>query len=197
MPIVNVRSDPWLTAGALRFLTSWIQPHHKVLELGGGASTVWFSKHCAEIVSYDPDANWLAIVKSLANPSCKLTQHQWMADAMWNGEDIPGKLLETYGPDSFDLVLVDVGLEKQRQDGMRQGIPLVRHGGVLMADNADSGWVFPIRPEIHDMIPDWNYTYSAAFHLDKFQFGGNGWATEWWERPPLEQEAGQWLLGEY
>lgn len=189
MPEVDVRGEPWLTEGAIRFLEAWLRPHHRVLEFGGGASTVWFSRRCFEIVSYDQDPNWQAIARGLCDPKCDATQHRW-------DDGVPDRLLAEYGPESFDLVLVDTGVEEQRQGCLRRAIPLLRPNGVLMADNADTGWVLPILSELHERMPDWDYTISTAWHLDRFGFGGGGWSTAWWQRPGPNQPA-IWLKGAY
>jgi predicted O-methyltransferase YrrM len=129
-----------------------------------------------EIVSYDQDANWQRATSGLVSPQCRVTFEPW-------ADDVPDRLLSQYGPESFDLVLVDTGCAVERQALLRKSIELIKPGGVLMADNADTGWVAPIIPELHTMMPDWDYAISIARHPDRFGFGMPGWATAWWERP--------------
>lgn len=198
MPTCPVRSEPWLVEGAIAFLNYFIEPHHRVLEFGGGASTLWFAKRCS-VVTYDSDPNYIAIVKSLLNVNIDRVELHRAAPAYEPHADVP-QLIDIpaiYPPESFDLVLVDTGLAAERQGCLRNSIRLIRPGGVLMADNADGGWVQPYIPELQALMPDWNYTYAVQCRPDKFGFISNpGWATCWWHRSGV-RVAGEMYEGAY
>lgn len=189
MQTCQVRTEPWLTEGAIRFLESFVRPGAEILEFGTGASTVWFARHGCHIVSYESDPNWQRIALNI------LDSQQRLSTILLEWEDnIPERLASICELESFDLVLVD---GQSRQQCILASIPLVRPGGVLMIDNADWFACEPITQEFHRRMPDWNYTVSAQRRPDKFGFTYGGWSTAWWQRPPREQPAGEFLTGEY
>ena len=49
---------PWLTFAATHFLEQLDMTDMKIVEFGGGASTVWFSRRASEVKTYEFDANW-------------------------------------------------------------------------------------------------------------------------------------------
>lgn len=188
MPTCQVRTEPWLTEGAIHFLESFIRPGFRVLEFGAGASTLWFARHGCWVMNYESDSNWQNIVSGLLGESVsKVALFNWH-------ENLPEQLLSIYEPELFDLVLVD---GQSRRQCILASIPLVRPGGVLMIDNADWFACEPIMQEFHRRMHDWNYTVSAQRRPDKFGFTYGDWSTAWWQRPPREQPAGEFLTGEY
>ena len=58
----DVRSEPWLTEGAIDFLSHFVRPGFRVLETGSGASTLWFAKRAKSVVSIEDDPDWYAAV---------------------------------------------------------------------------------------------------------------------------------------
>jgi len=61
---------PWFTYGAIIAIEYLVKPTDKVLELGCGGSTIFWSRRCAEVKSYDLDLNWVRKVRnSLPLPS--------------------------------------------------------------------------------------------------------------------------------
>lgn len=192
----DVRSEPWLVEGAIDFLTHYIQPGFRVLETGSGASTLWFARRGCSVITYEQDDNYIAIVKSLLGEYASQVEIYKFTANYYGGTDTTDvicRLGEIYPHESFDLVLIDVGLYEERQGGCKAAIPLVKPGGVLMADNADSGWIN--NAELSSLMPDWNYTMSAQRRSDKFGFYFEDWKTAWWHKPPKQIESGTLLKG--
>ena len=55
---------PWFTYPAIRALPRLAQPDTRVMEYGGGQSTLWWASRVAEVVSVDHDPKWHAHVTS-------------------------------------------------------------------------------------------------------------------------------------
>jgi len=102
----DVRSEPWLTEGAIDFLRHFINPTSRVMETGGGASTVWFAEQCrCSVVTYESDPNYIAIIRSILKPFSRAHLHPFVSP-------IPPDWT-SYSDESFDLVLVDTGFTKR------------------------------------------------------------------------------------
>lgn len=189
MPTCQVRTEPWLTEGAIHFLESFVRPGFRVLEFGTGASTLWFARHGCQVTSYESDMNWQTIIGGLLGD---LEASVVLAD--WWDDSIPTRLANIFKLESFDLILID---GQSRRECILASIPLVRPGGVLMIDNADWFACEPIMQDFNRRMGDWNYTVSGQRRPDKFGFTYSGWSTAWWQRPPAEQPAGEFLTGSY
>lgn len=188
MPEVQVRTEPWLTEGAIEFLSHYLQPGMLVLEFGTGASTYWFANRGAIVESYESDKNWQTIIReltSVVSPICVL--HDWTPDT-------PKNLSTHYQPGTFDLVLID---GEERRKCLLNSIPLVKPGGVLMVDNMDWWAAEPFAQHVHKLLCDWNYTVSSQRRPDKFGFVYSGWSTAWWQKPPERPVKGEFLTGNY
>jgi hypothetical protein len=58
----NGEFQPWLTFAATHFLSSIDMAGMSVVEFGGGASTVWFSKRASNVKTFEFDAPWAAVL---------------------------------------------------------------------------------------------------------------------------------------
>ena len=69
---------PWFSYRAIRQLKRRLQPNQRVLELGSGGSTFFFSRHCAQVVAMESDSAWYREVtafisaRGLHNTICEL-----------------------------------------------------------------------------------------------------------------------------
>lgn len=50
--------QPWITFAATHFLSTLNMANFRVLEFGGGASTIWFSKRARSVTTYEFDSAW-------------------------------------------------------------------------------------------------------------------------------------------
>jgi precorrin-6B methylase 2 len=59
---------PWFTYSSIDFLDQVVAPHARVLEIGSGASTIWWALRGATVVSLESSVSWcertLAVAKS-------------------------------------------------------------------------------------------------------------------------------------
>jgi predicted O-methyltransferase YrrM len=151
-----------------------------VLEFGGGASTIWFLRQGCAVVCFENKRLWHELIEDAAANRDIVTEEQaaHLDKRSWQ-DDVPDQLLQQFGADSFDVVLVD---DLLRKECLHQSLPLVRPGGVLMMDNAG----------MHNVFPDWDWTVAVQGAPDRFNCAHpnwhRGWTTAWWQRPaPLEE----------
>lgn len=125
---------PLLTPNALALLEEIVRPDWRVFEWGGGASTVWLARRCAEAVTVEHDRQWHdAILAALRGEG--LMAWVWMA----RPERYASMVLD-YPDEHFGIVLVD-GLADKRADCVWTARPKVRRGGWLVLDDSQ-------RPEL-------------------------------------------------
>lgn len=124
------RAEPWYVEGAIRFLEGVIKPEWRVLEFGGGASSVWYKKRVGRVATVEHDPFWRLMIRE-------------------NAKDV-----ELFGAwdfnrsDSFDLVCID-GIN--RVETTKKAMQMVLPGGYLLLDNAEEGSM----AAIHEMLLGW------------------------------------------
>lgn len=151
---------PWLTFPVIDFLNGWLKKEHRVLEYGGGSSSIYFARRAGEVVTVEHHAGWFANIskvisgKGLTNwkgqlfPSEEGTPHgSDIADpSHYVSDDVEskGKNYRAYAmaiaqfPDAyFDVVLVD---GRSRPSCMQHSIPKIKRGGLLILDNSDRSY---------------------------------------------------------
>jgi len=146
---------PWLTLGAIIELENLVVTlDFNVLELGSGGSTVFFSKRCGHVKSYEHDASWAEKVKG------KLPETSNVMLFCGNIDEIMDSLCKE--PENhYDLLLVDSGIEKLRM--MIAGSTKVKRGGFMVVDNY-----------ITSDIRGFNYSGWKVRTYDQFRYAGRG-----------------------
>ena len=148
---------PWLTFGAILFLEHIVTKDIKVYEYGAGGSTLFFSKHCKEVISVEHNKAWYnkvtEIVRKRGYKNCKVALLEPATERVHADEDISdpntyassdesysGKSfkeyamsVEKYSNEYFDLVLVD---GRARPSCFKHAIKKVKKGGFLILDDA-------------------------------------------------------------
>lgn len=140
---MNIQQTPWLTPKAIGFLEIFLKAkRRKILEFGSGASTIWFSKFNANIVSIDHDDKWHNGVKNELVKQQKSNVDLRIRPRPYNTvcEDFPDR--------TFDLVLVD---GRDRILCVRSAMSKVKKGGILMLDNAERIEY----AEVYKILADW------------------------------------------
>ena len=149
---------PWLTFGAIMALEQILhsgKSYFKILEMGSGGSTVFFSQRCAELLTLEHNPGWYKKVFETVKPTA---QFQFFC------LPVP-KLLELIKskPDGyFDLILADSGSSyRERQDMMDASVPKLKRGGWLIIDNYAN---------LHfDYATGWD-----VYTFDMFRYSGRG-----------------------
>jgi predicted O-methyltransferase YrrM len=156
---IVVGTHPWLVKKSIDFLREYLTPESHVLECGAGGSTIWMLETIgvARLVSLEHDEKWATAVRSdvsddsaLDLQTCPLPYHH---------------LLEDYGDEEFDLVLID---GRDRMLCLEASRRLIKPGGYLLLDNAERD-----RYQSADrLLKGWEK--KSAFVK---------WETAWWQKP--------------
>ena len=160
---------PWLVFGAIDFLQNYLTPKMKVFEYGSGGSTLFLGSRVCHVFSVEHDKDWFlktreALQKQqLNNVTYNLIEPEW--DGTYENKrfndpknnlssllDFKGKTFTSYVssidkfPDEyFDTIIVD---GRARQSCIRQSIPKVKRGGVILLDNAERKFYLAPFPEL-------------------------------------------------
>jgi hypothetical protein len=154
--------SPWLTFPAIDFLEKNIRPGNKVFEYGGGGSTLFFCKKGAEVVTVEDNNEWFGILTR--------TVQGKKYSGTWEGHFIPAeqvasdttrdhanpddfksaskgcenmsferyaRAIHRFPEDYFDVVLVD---GRARASCIRQALPHLKKGGLLVIDNTERSY---------------------------------------------------------
>jgi predicted O-methyltransferase YrrM len=119
---------PWLPDSAVAFLDDFLASRTgaRVLEFGGGGSTVWLSRRAAHVISIEHQKRWHALVSKrlvgTQNVDFRLRPLPYFGEA----DGLPDE--------TCDLVLVD---GRDRVECALRSRRLLKAGGALMVDNID------------------------------------------------------------
>ena len=149
---------PWLVFGAIDFLENYLTSTMNVFEYGSGGSTLFLASRVSHVFSVEHDKDWFlktneALQKQRSkNVTYNLIQPEWddpvENKAFYDPEnnlssrmDFKGKTFTSYVssidkfPDEhFDIIVVD---GRARQSCIKQAIPKVKKGGVILLDNTE------------------------------------------------------------
>jgi predicted O-methyltransferase YrrM len=169
---VEMRPVPWLTEGAIAFLERYLEEHPraKILEFGGGSSTMWFAKKDVSITTVEHNPAWYRAIEDRLAVEGRRNVHLILKSTPYytTCDQLPR--------DSFDLVLVD---GRNRKGCILHSIPLLKKGGVLMLDNAERPYY---RGGI-DLLKGWRAFSDVQKKPDSCGFCYPGWTTSWWINP--------------
>ena len=148
---------PWLTYGTIIALELHLKPHFKVLELGCGGSTLFFSRRCAEVLSLDVDENWIEKTKNaLPSPSNVEFVHGRKRELLEYVKRLP----DYY----FNVALVDISSDcRFRLKMIQPTIDKLAEGGIVIIDNYDNRHLRPF-----------NYEGLDVYTFDDMHYAGKG-----------------------
>jgi len=120
---------PWLSYGAIIAIELELRAEHCVLELGSGGSTIFWSKRCKEVKSYETDEKWFREVKGA------LPEKSNVRFVTGSPEDLVESI--RHEPDEYyDWILGDIGYTyKFRFMMIKESIPKLKKNGFLIIDN--------------------------------------------------------------
>lgn len=121
---------PWLPFTLIDDLRSEVHDRARVLEFGGGGSTLWFLEQGAEVVTVEHHPQWADHLRQvIGTPRWTLLERSLESDAAgYVGA------ADEFDDEHFDLVLVD-GRERVRC--AHASLSKVRPGGLLIFDDTD------------------------------------------------------------
>lgn len=122
----NDEPVPWFTYPAIDFLDRHVSSDWTVFEWGSGNSTLWWSRHVAQVISIEDDAAWHAEVskQAPANSSIDLKQ----------GSDYP-EAIQICAAESLDAIVID---GSQRNECAFNAVSRLKKNGIIIFDNSDS-----------------------------------------------------------
>jgi len=151
---------PWLTPGAIlaiEDITRRKKESFRVLEMGSGGSTVFFSNRCLFVLSLENDPFWEKAVRNyLPQPSnveliCKPTPKL-----------LP--IINQQPNNHFDIVLADLGFSyRWRRILAEASKPKLKRGGWLILDN------YAVK-----RLQSFDYTGFEVYTFDTFAYSGRG-----------------------
>jgi hypothetical protein len=127
------RPLPWITYPAIDFLARRVGRDMVVFEYGCGASTLWWAKRTARVISVEHDPAWAAKIAAEAPPNATVNQVS----------------LEPAGPYvenarahgvRFDVVVID---GRNRVKCVPHAMAALSPGGVVVFDNTDRQYYEP------------------------------------------------------
>ena len=136
---------PWLPFRVISVLEAHLTPSSRVFEFGGGGSTLWFSERAGTVVTVEHDEGWFPLLEgAVASLNHVTVQHRTKDE---NFASYVGAI-EEYHDGWFDVVVVD-GRERVRC--LREAMPKVKPGGLLLLDDSDR----PRYSEAHELAATW------------------------------------------
>jgi predicted O-methyltransferase YrrM len=129
---------PFLVLDAIKFLASKVRPGMKVLEVGGGNSSLWFLEQGVDLTTYEHDAEWASFVLNRV----KEEPHQY-DENNFHLRVMKGTQthidLENQENHSYDIILIDsMNDYTKRNECIRAAMSKIKPGGWLVLDNSDN-----------------------------------------------------------
>jgi hypothetical protein len=125
------RRGPWISKSAVKELSSLLKDgeHKRVLEIGGGRSTSYFSKRTSFLMTIEEDSEWASRIQH------KITKgnHEFQ---LVNSNLEDWLLSRTKQNMDFDLVLIDGGTDNARKKAL-EILPILNPKAVYVLDNSD------------------------------------------------------------
>jgi len=141
-------SSPWMVPPAVAWLDENLGTTDVLLEFGSGASTAWFARRVAKVVSFEHDTTYVSVVEEVIRTS----DLQNIELKLVSLPDFPNAFDQL--PDTaFDAVVVDNAEHPclSRVDCVRLSHVKVKPGGLLVLDDSDRQSLRPVR----EILSDW------------------------------------------
>ncbi len=129
---------PFIVLDAIRFLEGIVRPGMKVLEIGGGNSSLWFLERGVNLTTYEHDINWAQhVLSEVHEKPLHYNEARFTLKVMKGTPAVTD--ISKLDDGSFDIVLIDSMNEfTRRNDCIRAAISKVKKGGWLVLDNSDN-----------------------------------------------------------
>lgn len=127
---------PWFTPGAIDCLDKYLIPEYDVLEFGCGGSTMFFSRRCKSVTSFDSNLNWVNATKKQVEKKKIKNVNITHLPNMKACIDAINKIER-----KFDVILVDNNPnDLDRFTITKMCVPLLKKMGFLILDNYSCGY---------------------------------------------------------
>lgn len=142
---------PWFHFYANDWLEKYVKSSMKVFEWGSGGSTIFWACHAGQVIAVEHDRCWyervLSILESKGLTNVTMTyspcsqndrelRHIREVTGLQFNEDCQEytERINYFSDEEFDIVVVD---GKAREICLKNAIPKIKQGGVLVFDNSD------------------------------------------------------------
>lgn len=125
------RRGPWLSKSAVKEISRLLADgrHKRVLEIGGGRSTFFFSKRVSFLMTVEEDSEWAAHIRQkISKKDDKFQLVNVKLDEWLNSR--------TKENMDFDIVLIDGGSDIARKKAL-EILPILNPEAVYILDNSD------------------------------------------------------------
>ena len=123
---------PWYTYPAIDFLKCRDFRGKRVLEFGGGQSTLWWANVADSVVTMEGDKDWYDVIKEQIPDNVDLN-HVSMKDRESNVRDVEA-VLEDKAYSHYDVIVID-GLHRYQM--AKIALRRVANDGIIVCDNAE------------------------------------------------------------
>ena len=125
---------PWYTYPCIQLLLHREFSGKKVLEFGGGQSTLWWASKADQVVTLEADAQWYAQLVKVIPKNVNLYLIPPTTNRTEYIENVR-RVLEPWPRSSFDVIVIDSDF---REDLIALSLTLLSEDGVLICDDAES-----------------------------------------------------------
>lgn len=141
-PSQHGRPVPWFSSSCVRWLVTLHLDGKRVMEYGGGNSTVWFAQSGATVECFERDKEWQARITEMAGPSATNI-----------------RFVDKFEDTDYDLAVVDV---HNRIDHLQDALSRVTPDGIVIFD--DSNWYPRLFGSLNGYLSFHFWGWSAGFH---------------------------------
>lgn len=137
----QTEDTPWITADGVAILAGLLRPGDVGVEFGSGGSTTWFASRVEYLYSVEGADPWHADVTSRLSKAGLANVSYHLASQLELGIDHPDarqayvNFAPELAPGSQDFVFVD---GEYRDECAMRGLELLKPGGILILDNANT-----------------------------------------------------------
>lgn len=160
---------PWYTKSFLDELVTWDLKDKVVLEIGLGASSLWWHRKCKQLYGCDNNPEYVFALNDI------VYQGAWL-HVLYEREQFI-QFIQDYG--HVDIIIIDCDPVEWRDDCVKPALNCLKPGGKLIIDNWDqpSVWFpcdetrallskYPLKIYKQDGHPDWQ---TAVFIKPEFK----------------------------
>ena len=123
---------PWYTLSCVDFLKNRTYENKKVLEFGGGQSTLWWSKRAEKVVTFEGDKAWYDEIKA-SMPNNVDLHHVSLESADINVLQV-NEILDSIEIEKYDVIVID-GLN--RFEMIAISLKYMADDGIIICDNSE------------------------------------------------------------
>jgi hypothetical protein len=129
---------PFIVVDAIRYLDKIVRPGMRVLEVGGGNSSLWFLSKGVHLTTFEHNSEWAGyVMNEVKNNPLKYHEHRFNLNVMQGDNTV--RAIASMPEKSFDLILIDsMNDYTRRNDCIHAAMNKAKKGGWMVLDNSDN-----------------------------------------------------------